>query len=250
MTIPPWRAGDLPVETRVHLRRTGSVDIFAVSPPRGGARGISNNNEDSTLFEATLDTPDRRHLRVSTDAPLRDSTAFNEFGRTSGGASSLPKPNSSVTTSSKAVLSALRSLQVSVRVRFGVHRQRGVACAADIGGRMNVVLEPMTSQDKIKRLEQERNSATDEVVRLKRHVAELERQVEGAARRPSDVSVDKHHAARLAYERLLADKSAVDARLSKTGASRGVLEQPMTFGGQEWVDIGCTGLGRPRPSDS
>lgn len=100
----------------------------------------------------------------------------------------------------------------------------------------------MTSQDKIKRLEQERNSATDEVVRLKRHVAELERQVEGAARRPSDVSVDKHHAARLAYERLLADKSAVDARLSKTGASW-VSRAAEGRWRTEWVDIGCTGLG-------
>lgn len=107
--------GEGPIETRVHLSRTGSVDIFAVSPQRGhayrdDASAPEHHEREPPLFEATLDTPDRRYLRVSTDARLRDSntTGVNEY-------SGAPRQQvSSVTASSKAVLSALRALQVSL----------------------------------------------------------------------------------------------------------------------------------------
>jgi predicted RNase H-like nuclease (RuvC/YqgF family) len=73
-------------------------------------------------------------------------------------------------------------------------------------------------QDKIKRLESERSAATDECGRLRRQLESVAKEVEAQRRVEASAAEDKQSAARLAYERLLADKSAVDSRLNRAGA--------------------------------
>lgn len=76
-------------------------------------------------------------------------------------------------------------------------------------------------QDKIKRVEQERNAALEEAARLRREKGDMEQLGESQRSREAVDLQDRNHAARLAYERLLADKSATDVKLHKSGTRRG-----------------------------
>ena len=99
------------METHVHLRRSGSVDIYATSPTRIHRHDEAPGPEDRA-FETNFETPEHRKVRVTSESAPRDSGRFG-LGDLSGKAGG--RGVSSVTTSSKAVLSALRALQVGGR---------------------------------------------------------------------------------------------------------------------------------------
>jgi chromosome segregation ATPase len=110
------------------------------------------------------------HLDLSANADLLDrSYASNTYN---GGANS--------TSSSKAVLAALRALQ-----------------------------------DKIRRLEAERSQALDEAAQLRHQLKNQEVEAEHAKQREQLASQKGLHEVRAAYERLLTDKSELEVRLSK-----------------------------------
>ena len=141
------------METHVHLSRSGSVDIFAASPPRRGTAAGGGTGTFEASFETT--TPDNRRVRMTSDGtPMRDSTTGFGFlpaeflqstsagvgNRARGGgrggvpAARMPteagsSSSSSVTSSSKAVLSALRALQVGP----AIHTVHGL-CLASLPG--------------------------------------------------------------------------------------------------------------------
>jgi chromosome segregation ATPase len=109
------------------------------------------------------------HMDISANADLLDrSYASNPYN----GASS--------TSSSKAVLAALRALQ-----------------------------------DKIRRLEAERSQALDEAAQLRHQLKNQEVEAEHAKQRDQLAAQKSLHDVRAAYERLLNEKSELEVRLSK-----------------------------------
>lgn len=85
------------IETRVHLRRSGSVDIFSTSPARVKVTSDHNN----LLLPEKGGMEEHEGVNTTLEGGLFGSSTQSYKG--SFGASA---------TSSKAVLSALRALQV------------------------------------------------------------------------------------------------------------------------------------------
>ena len=110
------------------------------------------------------------HMDLSVNADLLDKS-YN---------SSNPYNGTSQTSSSKAVLAALRALQ-----------------------------------DKIRRLESERSQALDESAQLRHQLKNQEVEAEHARQREQLTAQKSLHDVRGAYERLLTDKSELEVRLSK-----------------------------------
>jgi len=111
---------------------------------------------------------DQQHLDLSAPADLLDRSYNSTYN------------GSSNTSSSKAVLAALRALQ-----------------------------------DKIRRLESERTQALDETVQLRHQLKNQEVEADHAKQREQLQAQKSLQEVRSAYERLLTDKSELEVRLSK-----------------------------------
>ncbi|GAB5029554.1 Hypothetical protein NocV09_00101690 [Nannochloropsis oceanica] len=186
------------LETHVHLRRTGSVDIFAGQPSPSSHHRQQQQQEDTDSCRAHANTASTTTDLVGTTssgttrftAPSPPPSAFSILPPAYPPSSHPPHQTPTVSKSSTAVLSALRALQ-----------------------------------DKIKRLEKERADAIWEVGMLRQQLEGVQRRAEVERREDVLELQEQYSHVQGAYERLLSDKEAMESKLVRSEERRAVLVQ-------------------------
>lgn len=175
----------------MHLRRTGSVDIFTGSGS-GSGTGIG---DDGLAFEASFDagvSPRRPGIRLTSELPAAEGAAAVAAAATSmpragpsttQAAAPTTSPYGVTTASSKAVLGALRALQ-----------------------------------EKIRRVEGERAQALAENVALRAQLAEAGQASELRRREEAMGHEEELQEVRLAYGRALQERETLGEKLAESGA--------------------------------